>query len=129
MASATSATSRGHASSPHHAAERRNALSDRWCSHETVVRQQEEKMLKPHTRLLAILCCVALVGYAGMASPAEPQLVTESYMIPSRDPGIHGVCVAAERKTGKLDSDVADRRFWRPRARVAECSFLNNERL
>ena len=46
-------------------------------------------MLKPHTSLLAIFCCVALVGYAGMSSHAEPKLVTESYMIPSRDPGIH----------------------------------------
>ena len=55
----------------------------------TVVRQpQEEKMIKPHTRLLALCCCVALVGYAGMSSHAEPKLVTESYMIQSRDPGI-----------------------------------------
>jgi hypothetical protein len=51
-------------------------------------RQQEEKMIKPHTSLLAIFCFVALVGYAGMSSQAEPKLVTESYMIPSRDPGI-----------------------------------------
>jgi pimeloyl-ACP methyl ester carboxylesterase len=52
-----------------------------------VVRQQEEKMIKPHTSLLAIFCFVALVGYA-MSSQAEPKLVTESYMIQSRDPGI-----------------------------------------
>ena len=45
-------------------------------------------MMKLHTSLLAIFCFVALVGYAGMSSQAEPQLVTESYMIPSRDPGI-----------------------------------------
>ena len=45
-------------------------------------------MIKPHTSLLAIFCFVALVGYAGMSSQAEPQLVTESYMIPSRDPGM-----------------------------------------
>ena len=45
-------------------------------------------MIQPHTRLLALVCCVALVGYAGMSSHAEPTLVTESYMIPSRDPGI-----------------------------------------
>jgi len=45
-------------------------------------------MIKPHTSLLAIFCFVALVGYAGMSSQAEPQLVTESYMIQSRDPGI-----------------------------------------
>src|SRR5262249_24794274 len=89
MASATSATSRGHASSPHRSEARRNALSDRWCAHETVVRHQEEKMLKPHTSLLAIFCSVALVVYAGRSSQADPQLVTESYMIRSRDPGIH----------------------------------------
>ena len=29
-----------------------------------------------------------LMGYAGMSSQAEPKLVTESYMIQSRDPGI-----------------------------------------
>src|SRR3989449_11224658 len=45
-------------------------------------------MIKPHTSLLAIFCFVALVGYAGMSSQAEPKLVTESYMIQSRDPGI-----------------------------------------
>src|SRR5438874_10482633 len=45
-------------------------------------------MIKPHTSLLAIFCFVALVGYAGMSSQAEPKLVTDSYMIPSRDPGI-----------------------------------------
>jgi len=45
-------------------------------------------MTKPHTSLLAIFCFVALVGYAGMSSQAEPKLVTESYMIQSRDPGI-----------------------------------------
>lgn len=45
-------------------------------------------MIKPHTSLLAICCFVALVGYAGMSSQAEPKLVTESYMIQSRDPGI-----------------------------------------
>jgi pimeloyl-ACP methyl ester carboxylesterase len=45
-------------------------------------------MMKPHTRLLAIFCFVALIGYA-MSSQAEPTLVTESYMIPSRDPGIY----------------------------------------
>ena len=45
-------------------------------------------MIKPHTSLLAIFCFVALVGCAGMSSQAEPKLVTESYMIQSRDPGI-----------------------------------------
>ncbi|MGE3537544.1 MAG: alpha/beta hydrolase [Candidatus Tectimicrobiota bacterium] len=45
-------------------------------------------MMQPHTSLLATFCFVALVGYAGMSSHAEPQLVTESYMIQSRDPGI-----------------------------------------
>jgi pimeloyl-ACP methyl ester carboxylesterase len=45
-------------------------------------------MIQPHTRLLAIVCFVALVGYAGMSSQADPTLVTESDMIPSRDPGI-----------------------------------------
>ena len=45
-------------------------------------------MIKPHTSLLAIFCFVALAGCAGMRSQAEPKLVTESYMIPSRDPGI-----------------------------------------
>ena len=45
-------------------------------------------MIKPHTSLLAIFCFVALVGYAGMSSQAEPKLATESYMIPSRDSGI-----------------------------------------
>src|SRR5213593_777403 len=55
-----------------------------------VRRQQEEKMtvIKPHTSLLAIFCFVALAGCAGMRSQAEPKLVTESYMIQSRDPGI-----------------------------------------
>jgi pimeloyl-ACP methyl ester carboxylesterase len=47
-------------------------------------------MIKPHASLLAIFCfCfVALVSHAGASSQAEPKLVTESYMIPSRDPGI-----------------------------------------
>src|SRR5688572_9522502 len=54
----------------------------------SMVRQQEGKMMKPHTSLLAIFCFVALVGYAGMSSQAAPKLATESYMIPSRDPGI-----------------------------------------
>src|SRR5947207_13253014 len=53
-----------------------------------VRQQQEEEMIKPHTSLLAIFCFVALVGYAEMSSQAEPELVTESYMIQSRDPGI-----------------------------------------
>jgi hypothetical protein len=33
-------------------------------------------MIKPHTSLLAIFCFVALIGYAGMSSQAEPKLVT-----------------------------------------------------
>ncbi len=45
-------------------------------------------MIKPHTSLLAIFCFVALVGCAGRSAQAEPKLVTESYMIQSRDPGI-----------------------------------------
>jgi hypothetical protein len=45
-------------------------------------------MIKPHTSLLAISCFVALASYAGIQSQAEPKLATESYMIPSRDPGI-----------------------------------------
>jgi pimeloyl-ACP methyl ester carboxylesterase len=50
--------------------------------------QQEEKVIKPHTNLLAISCFVALASGAGMQSQAEPKLATESYMIPSRDSGI-----------------------------------------
>ena len=45
-------------------------------------------MMKPHTSLLAIFCFVPLIGYAGTSSQAEPNLVTESYMIQSHDPGI-----------------------------------------
>src|SRR4030095_16313507 len=52
------------------------------------VRQQEEKVMKPHKSLLAIVCFVVVTGGAGMPSQAEPQLATESYMIQSRDPGI-----------------------------------------
>jgi pimeloyl-ACP methyl ester carboxylesterase len=44
--------------------------------------------MKSHTSLLAIFCFVAIAGCAGMRSQAEPKLVTESYMIQSRDPGI-----------------------------------------
>jgi pimeloyl-ACP methyl ester carboxylesterase len=44
--------------------------------------------MTPHTRLLAISGFVAMAGCAGMRSQAEPKLVTESYMIQSRDPGI-----------------------------------------
>jgi len=44
-------------------------------------------VIKPLTGLLAISCFVALASYA-VRSDAEPKLATESYMIPSRDPGI-----------------------------------------
>jgi pimeloyl-ACP methyl ester carboxylesterase len=43
--------------------------------------------MKPATILLAMSCFVALASYA-VPSQAEPKLATESYMIPSRDPGI-----------------------------------------
>ena len=45
-------------------------------------------MIKLPTSLLAIACFVALASGAEMQSHAEPKLATESYMIPSRDPGI-----------------------------------------
>jgi pimeloyl-ACP methyl ester carboxylesterase len=45
-------------------------------------------VIRPHTGLLPIFCFVALAGCAGMRPQAEPKLVTESYMIRSRDPGI-----------------------------------------
>jgi pimeloyl-ACP methyl ester carboxylesterase len=46
-------------------------------------------MIRLGTILLVILCIVTLVGCAGMSSRrGELDLVTESYMIQSRDPGI-----------------------------------------
>jgi pimeloyl-ACP methyl ester carboxylesterase len=45
-------------------------------------------MIKPHTSLLGIFCVVTVVGCAGIASRGELNLVSESYMIQSRDPGI-----------------------------------------
>jgi pimeloyl-ACP methyl ester carboxylesterase len=45
-------------------------------------------MIKSHTNLLPFLCFVTMVGCAGMSSRVEPNLVSESYMIQSRDPGI-----------------------------------------
>jgi predicted acyl esterase len=50
--------------------------------------QTGEQMINSHTSLLATFCVVALLGCAGMSPQAEPKLVTESYMIQSRDPGI-----------------------------------------
>ncbi|HEV2431512.1 MAG TPA: hypothetical protein VGT43_08370, partial [Burkholderiales bacterium] len=44
-------------------------------------------MINPYTSLAAIFCHAALMGCAGVSSQAEPKLVTESYMIQSRDPG------------------------------------------
>jgi hypothetical protein len=66
-------------------------------------------MIKPHTSLLAIFCFVALVGYAGMSSPAEPKLVTESYMIQSRDPGIQ---LYVRNKAPRWDDSIQ----WRENA-------------
>jgi pimeloyl-ACP methyl ester carboxylesterase len=51
-------------------------------------KQQEAEMINPFTCLAAILCYATLVGCAATSSQAEPELVTESYMIQSRDPGI-----------------------------------------
>ncbi len=45
-------------------------------------------MIKPHTGLLAIFYVVTIVGCAGISSRGELNLVSESYMIQSRDPGI-----------------------------------------
>jgi len=45
-------------------------------------------MINPHMSLLAIFCVVTMVGCAGISSRGELNLVTESYMIQSRDPGI-----------------------------------------
>jgi pimeloyl-ACP methyl ester carboxylesterase len=45
-------------------------------------------MIHLHKGLMAILCCVTLIGCAGISSRGDVPLVTESYMIPSRDPGI-----------------------------------------
>ncbi len=45
-------------------------------------------MIHLHTSLLAILCFITTVGCAGISPPEEFKLVTESYMIQSRDPGI-----------------------------------------
>src|SRR5207249_4466132 len=47
-----------------------------------------KKMIKPHTGLLAIFYVVTIVGCAGISSRGELNLVSESYMIQSRDPGI-----------------------------------------
>jgi pimeloyl-ACP methyl ester carboxylesterase len=75
----------GHQRAPTH------QLTTSWSYREKVEQlvrqQQEEKVIKPHTSLLAISCFVALASYA-IRSQAEPKLATESYMIPSRDPGI-----------------------------------------
>jgi pimeloyl-ACP methyl ester carboxylesterase len=49
---------------------------------------REGKVNKPHTSLLAITCFVALASYAGIQAHADSKLASESYMIPSRDPGI-----------------------------------------
>ena len=71
-------------------------------------------MIKPHTSLLAIFCFVALVGYAGMSSQAEPKLVTESYMIPSRDPGIQ-LYVRNKRPDGHDPIQCRENAALRPR--------------
>jgi pimeloyl-ACP methyl ester carboxylesterase len=47
-------------------------------------------MMKPHTGLPTIIFLLSLAGCAGISSQSEPEptLVTESYLIQSRDPGI-----------------------------------------
>jgi pimeloyl-ACP methyl ester carboxylesterase len=45
-------------------------------------------MIKPHTSPLGIFCVLTMVGCAGVSPQGELNLVSESYMIQSRDPGI-----------------------------------------
>ncbi len=45
-------------------------------------------MIKPYTALLAVICLLSLTGCAGISAQSEPKLVTESYLIQSRDPGV-----------------------------------------
>ncbi|HEY6282171.1 MAG TPA: alpha/beta hydrolase [Burkholderiales bacterium] len=45
-------------------------------------------MIRSHAILLTVIGILSLAGCAGMSSPTEPRLVTESYMIQSRDAGI-----------------------------------------
>lgn len=45
-------------------------------------------MIKPYTALLAVICLLSLTGCAGISVHSEPKLVTESYLIQSRDPGV-----------------------------------------
>jgi pimeloyl-ACP methyl ester carboxylesterase len=45
-------------------------------------------MIKPHTSPLGIFCVLTMVGCAGISSRGELNLVSGSYIIQSRDPGI-----------------------------------------